>query len=375
MHIDARTIPDQSLIEADICIIGAGPAGISMALDLANTQHSVVLLEGGGYKVDGRMQELYRGESVGQKYYALQAARLHYFGGTTGHWGGLCSPLDPIDFKKRDWVPESGWPIGQGDLDPYYAQAQKNLELSVHGFDLAEWQQKDPSLRAMPLDDSSVIHKIWQFSPPTRFGTRYRDQIEKSNNVRLYTHANVVAIDTDEQVSAVRQVSIKNFNGKTHTVRSRVFVLACGAIENARLLLNSNQIAPRGIGNDNDVVGRYFMEHLEVNSGDLIMPRPGPMKLYLLNFYVTKVRAEFAISERKQEEARILNGTASLMSKVDHENDKAKIEWFPDNAEENVKMWEDLDRAKVSMPDDFSFRNSILKLRRMVAPLRGMLKG
>src|SRR3954466_4039196 len=90
MHIDARTLQDNSIIEGDICIIGAGPAGISIALDWANTRHSVIILEGGGFEVDNRMQEMYRGDSVGQKYYPLQSARLHYFGGTSGHWGGLC---------------------------------------------------------------------------------------------------------------------------------------------------------------------------------------------------------------------------------------------------------------------------------------------
>jgi choline dehydrogenase-like flavoprotein len=375
MHIDARSIPDQSLIEADICIIGAGPAGISMALDWNNSRHSVVLLEGGGFKVDNRMQELYRGESIGQKYYALQAARLHYFGGTSGHWGGLCTPLDPIDFRHRSWVPESGWPIKLNDLEPYYAQAQKNLELPGYSFDLPAWQKRDPSLKAMPLDAKSIVHKIWQFSPPTRFGSRYRSDIEKSPNIRLYTHANVVGIDANEEVSRIEQVSIKNFEGKTHTVRARYFVLACGAIENARLLLNSNQRASHGIGNENDCVGRYFMEHLEVNSGDLIMPKQGPMKLYLLDFYLTKVRAEFTVSEKKQEEAGILNGSVSLMAKSEHGDDKANIDWFDDNAENNVKMWEDLDRSNVSRAGEFSLRNSIQQLRKMFAPLRGMLQG
>jgi choline dehydrogenase-like flavoprotein len=377
MHVDARTIPDQSLIEADICIIGAGPAGISMALDWDNSKHSVVLLEGGGFKVDNRMQELYRGASVGQKYYSLQAARLHYFGGTSGHWGGLCTPFDPIDFRKRSWVPESGWPITLEDLRPFYPQAQKNLELPEErfeqGFDLADWQKKDSALKSMPLDPNSVVHKLWQFSPPTRFGTRYRDAIERSSNISLYTLSNVVDINTNEEETTVESVTIKNFEGKTHTVRARRFVLACGAIENARILLNSNKKAPRGVGNDNDLVGRYFMEHLEITSGDLVMPNPGPMKLYLLNFYLTKVRAELGISERKQEEAGILNGTAALISKADRDDEKATIDWFPNNAEDNVKMWEDLDRSKPPRPGEFSFRNSLLKFRQIFSPLRSLL--
>lgn len=374
MHIDSRTLPDQSVIEGDICIIGAGPAGISMALEWMNTSHSVILLEGGGYKVDNRMQDLYHGESVGQRYYALQAARLHFFGGTSGHWGGLCAPLDPIDFKKRSWVPDSGWPITWEELNPYYKRAQEKLELTPHGFNLADWQKRDGSLRSMPLNENIITHKVWQFSPPTRFGTRYRDSIEKSKNVTLYTHANVVGIDADESVSAISNVRAKNFEGKNLVVKARYYVLACGGIENARLLLCSNHQVAKGLGNNHDVVGRYFMEHLEANSADLVMPRPGPMKLYLLNFYLTKVRAELAISEKKQEEAMILNGTASLMSKEENEGMEANIDWFPDNAEANVKMWEDLDNKKLTDPEALSLHNSMVKLKQLWAPLRGLIQ-
>ena len=118
-----------SVIEGDICIVGAGAAGISMALEWNNTPYKVILLEGGGFEYDPKIQDLYAGKTTGQPYYPLMSARLHYFGGTTGHWAGFCSTFDPIDFQKRDWVKHSGWPIGRADLDPYYERAQKNLEL------------------------------------------------------------------------------------------------------------------------------------------------------------------------------------------------------------------------------------------------------
>ena len=119
MHIDARTLDQGTQIEGDLCIIGAGAAGISMALEWKDSPYKVILLEGGGFDLESDIQDLYRGESVGQPYFPLQSSRLHYFGGTTGHWGGWCAPLDPIDFKKRDWVPQSGWPIQKEDLDPF----------------------------------------------------------------------------------------------------------------------------------------------------------------------------------------------------------------------------------------------------------------
>ena len=126
MHTDARNIENHTLIEGDICIIGAGAAGISIALEWINTPYRVILLEGGGFEYEDRMQALFRGKTTGQRYYPLESARVHYFGGTTGHWAGFCSPLDEIDFKKRDWVPQSGWPIQRSDLDPFYARAQKS---------------------------------------------------------------------------------------------------------------------------------------------------------------------------------------------------------------------------------------------------------
>jgi choline dehydrogenase-like flavoprotein len=132
MHIDARTLEDGSLIEGDLCIVGAGAAGISMALEWINAGRKVVLLEGGGFDFEPRMQDLYRGDIVGLPYYPLHAARLHYFGGTTNHWAGMCSPYDPIDFEVRPWVPHSGWPITRADLDPFYERAQKVLELTPY---------------------------------------------------------------------------------------------------------------------------------------------------------------------------------------------------------------------------------------------------
>ena len=139
MHTDARTLENGSVIDGDLCIVGAGAAGISIALQWLNSPRRVILLEGGGFDLEPAMQDLYRGDIVGQPYYPLQSARLHYFGGTTGHWAGFCSPYDPIDFEKRDWVPHSGWPIRREDLDPFYPRAQKVLELGPYKYEPAAW--------------------------------------------------------------------------------------------------------------------------------------------------------------------------------------------------------------------------------------------
>jgi choline dehydrogenase-like flavoprotein len=344
MHVDARNIDNGSLIEGDICIIGSGAAGISMALEWMNTPYKVILLEGGGFEYDDKVQQLYAGKTTGQHYFPLVSCRLHYFGGTTGHWAGWCSTLDAIDFKKRDWIPHSGWPIKREDLDPFYARAQKNVDLGPYNYSVDFWQKQDPSMVPMPLDKNVVWNKMWQFSPPTRFGEKYKNTIVNAKNIHLYTYANVVNIKANENVSSIREVTVKNYAGKEHTVRAKYFVLACCTIQNARLLLASNQQAPKGLGNDNDLVGRFFMEHIEIKAAELWLEKPDPMQLYMWEWGKTKARAELAISAQKQEEYKILNGTTALSPLELAKTEPSMIEIWSEDEKKNMERMQSFDK-------------------------------
>src|SRR5258706_8618650 len=185
MHIDARKLDDLTEIEGDICIVGAGAAGISIALEWMNSAYKVILLEGGGFEYDDRVQELFRGKNTGQNYYPLKSTRLHYFGGTTGHWGGMCSVFDPVVFPERSWVPESGWPFSQETLIPYYKRASFNLDIGEYEFNFNYWHQKDPSLAPLPVNPDIFWNKIWRFGMPSaaRFGSKYKDTIIKAKNI------------------------------------------------------------------------------------------------------------------------------------------------------------------------------------------------
>ena len=336
MHVDARTLDNHSTIEGDICIIGAGAAGISIALEWMFSPYKVILLEGGGFQYEDRVQELYRGKTTGQPYYPLKSARLHYFGGTTGHWGGMCSVFDPIAFQKRDWVNESGWPINQDDLMPFYERAHDNLDLGICDFNLKNWQKKDPTLVQLPLSNDVFWNKIWRYSLPTRFGSKYKDTIVNASNIHLYTYANAVDIKANENVSSVKEVTIKNYTGKTHKVVAKYFIMACCGIQNARLLLASNKQAQHGLGNDNDVVGRYFMEHAEVNSGELWLNEKSALKLYMLK--PPKVKAELAMRPKKQQEYEILNGIVSMIPLVRGRKIPPLIKtWSKEDPRENLK--------------------------------------
>ena len=314
MHTDARSLENGTLIDGDLCIVGAGAAGISLALEWIGRGRRVLLLEGGGFDYDPKMQDLYRGEIVGLPYYALQAARLHYFGGTTGHWAGYCAKLDPQDFQVRDWVPHSGWPITRDDLEPYYARAQRLLLLGHEEWTVEQWRQRDPSLVPFPLDPAIAWSKMWQFSPPARFGTLYRDAIVGARDVHLYTNANVVEVEPNEGVTAVDSLRVRTLEGKEHRVRAARYVLACSTIQNARLLLASNSRATAGLGNGSDLVGRFFMEHLEMPSGNLatLGRTPPNAHLYMAAYGSPRASAELALSAAVQRERRILNSTVSL---------------------------------------------------------------
>lgn len=312
MHIDARNIDNNSVIEGDICIVGAGAAGISMALELDKQNLKVILLEGGDFEYDDRVQELYRGKITGQPYYPLKSARLHMFGGTTGHWGGLCSTFEPQTFLKRDWVPRSGWPFSADELNPYYRRAHDRLELGEYNFSVDRWLKESDSLEMLPVDKNVFYHKIWRFCIPEamKFGKKFRDRIVHSPNIQLYTYANAVDIRANDNLSQVTEIVVKNYTGKTHTVRARYFALACCSIQNSRLLLASNSQAPAGLGNENDHVGRHFMENIELKSAELWLGKKSTMQFYLQN--KPNFRAELAISLKMQQEEQLLNGMLSF---------------------------------------------------------------
>jgi choline dehydrogenase-like flavoprotein len=185
------------------------------------------------------------------------------------------------------------------------------LQLGQYNYDYEYWNNQIPNLNPFPFDSKVIWNKMWQYSL-ARFGEIYKDPVVASDNIHLYTYANVVDIVSNESVNSVDHVVIKNYEGKTHTVNAGHFILACGAIQNARMLLASNRQIPQGLGNEYDVVGRYFMEHIEVDSSEIWLIEPFPTDLYTWDFGETKASAELAITEDVQRQYRILNGTASF---------------------------------------------------------------
>lgn len=268
MFVDARSISNDELLDTDICIIGAGAAGITLAHEFAGQAMRVAILEGGDFEYVQETQDLNAGPNIGLPYFPLAISRLRYFGGTTNHWGGTCRPFDELDFEARPWVPNSGWPFSKSELDPYYARAEVICRLSSHEWSTDYWLTQD-RFAPIPLSDERLITRVAQIVKTSnrRFAQNYRDELDSAANITVYLNANLTHLETDEAVGRVTQAHVATLSGNTFAVQAKLFVLAAGAVQNARMLLLSNQRHPAGLGNQHDLVGRYFMEHPRLAGG------------------------------------------------------------------------------------------------------------
>ena len=274
MFVDAHEVPEGTILDTDVCIIGAGAAGITLAREFIDAPFRTSLLESGSLEYDEATQNFYRGRNVGRKYFELDACRLRYFGGTTNHWGGWCRPLDAIEFEDHDWAPYSGWPFGLEDLLPYYFRAQNVCQLGEYGYDNT-YLQDHVGGKLLPLDEGQMVTEVIQLSPPTRFGQIYRPTMQRARNVTTYLNANVTSIETGETQNEVTRSRVATLNGHKFWITAKYYILAAGGIENARLLLVSNKTRTAGLGNENDIVGRFFMDHPEGVAGLFLPVNPG----------------------------------------------------------------------------------------------------
>lgn len=281
MLIDANEIAPSSVIQTQICIIGGGAAGIAMALAFEKAGINTVVLESGGLRRDESTADLYRGASSGIPYDYADGTRSRFLGGSSNCWGGFCRPWDQSAFEHRPWVNDSGWPIGRADLEPYYKRAHPILGVNVDEYAPDQWvglgdepahgPGKEARFHAtrLPLDYSKVEEIITHLSTQLKLGEAFRGDLRRARHVTVYLKANVVEIQCNPWGGAVESVKMRTLKGVSATVQAKVFILAAGGIENARLLLASNRQQSAGIGNRYDLVGRYFQDHPRFLNGEI----------------------------------------------------------------------------------------------------------
>lgn len=256
---------DKQQLEADLCIIGSGPAAISVALSFAQSRINVIVISGGGWSESVPNQDLYRGSvAPGVAHESLEENRRRQFGGTSAAWGGRCIPFEPVDFKPRSWVPDSGWPITYDDLLPYYQRAAEVCQIGRYEYDAQAAFPKNGREIIEGLDTEDIVsYPLERWSPPVHFAKTYRTELESSSNLRILLDAHVLSLRMQKGPNQISHIDVAMGNLQL-TVKAPYFVLATGGIENARLLLASaNDYFPAGIGNQHDNVGRYYMAHLD----------------------------------------------------------------------------------------------------------------
>ncbi len=324
MIYDSRTLDEGMRLEADLCVIGGGAAAIAMTQRLAGAAMKVCILESGGKGLEKETQALSNGEASGIPYFDLIDTRYRMLGGSTHRWGARGAPMVDIDFRKRPWVPMSGWPISGEDLAEYYPAVQKLVghhnPFHYHG---AVWDEFDA---APPKINEDILHySAFQFGKNVLLGEHNEAAIKDAPNIHLYLHANVTALECAEKPNHLDHVKVKTLSGKAFSVKAKTYVLASGGIENPRLLLLSDSLNSDGLCNERDHVGRYFMEHPTLSAGTI----KAKDKQSLVDIFSPGlvdgrlVEVGLALSEKVQEETQSLNAIASAKVVVTQDSTQA----------------------------------------------------
>lgn len=308
--IDARAEGLPATLETDVCIVGAGAAGITVAVTLLRSGRDVCLIESGGFAPDPETQALYDLQSVGYPQRPDYMSRARYFGGSCNLWAGRSMPLSLGDFLPREWVAYSGWPISYDEVARYYASAGRILGLPA---------LNDVEYRVLPAGMSVHERRLFEggvLAPtislwarkPRRFGATYRGQLRRARGVRVLLNLSATRLALDGAGDRVASLEARTLDGARHTIRARRFVLACGGIENARLLLVSPDRDGVGIGNRHGLVGRFFMDHPRAVLGRFHVP--AGQELPLLRgrpLRDGKIQLGIGLSAEAQRRERLLN--------------------------------------------------------------------
>jgi len=279
---DARKISTGTTLEADLCIIGGGSAAISVAMGYIDAGRSIILIPGGGPNQTATGIDLYRGKvSPAGSHEPLEENRLRMWGGTTTVWGGRCVPFDPIDYEKRPWIPNSGWPISHADVQAYMKPACALSEAGVAEFDARRvFPQTQPEI-ARGFDNSEMVSwPLERWSIPTDYAKRYRGDLDAAPHVRVLMHAHAIHLQLSADGQTLSRVDAACSPGRIFHVKAKRTVLGCGGLENARLLLAARDVTPQGIGNEHDLVGRYYQSHRFGVCGHAVFKDPSKDFIY-----------------------------------------------------------------------------------------------
>ncbi len=281
MQVDSSTVPSGTRLDTEVAIVGAGPAGIVTALELAERGHRVMLIESGGAAFDAAVQSL--GEAAGHDplHAPMSMTTRRQIGGASNLWGGRCVPFDPVDFLQRDIVGDASWPVGYEEIAAYFQRACDWCICGDAVFDAK--QLADLASRSLIPgfpDGRVTASSLERWSLPTNFGREYHSAIERSDLVTLITNLTCTEIVCAASGRQVEHLRARTLAGKTVTVNAAHYVLACGGLETTRLLFVSDRHHPGGLGNHSGQLGRWYMAHVESRIAEIHFTTPPADTIY-----------------------------------------------------------------------------------------------
>lgn len=285
MQIDLEKVPSGSTFESDICVIGAGVAGLLLSNKLARHGFRVHLLEAGGLHLEQRSQDLYKSEMQGVFYQGATEGRFRTFGGASTRWGGQLLAYPDEVFEKREALGSIVWPIVESDIRPYYPEIFKIM--GVNDLPFTDEFLERFGHRA-ELKSEQVRVRFSKFAPFSKrnLGRTIGRKCLASHRITVFSHANAVSVDLDDEGSHVGSITVKNYQGGTYRFKARDYVICTGTIETSRLLLGSTGRQACGVGNLTDQVGRYFHDHLKVRAATLGKKSRAAFVKYFSPYYV-----------------------------------------------------------------------------------------
>jgi choline dehydrogenase-like flavoprotein len=268
-------------LDAEVAIVGAGPAGITLALELANAGHRVLLVESGGDSYDAGAQRL--GDTVDEDpvHVPMSLATRRQIGGASNLWAGRCVPFDPIDFEPRSIVGDTHWPVTYTELERHFARACEWCMCGEPLFDATEISglAGKAMIPGWPEDEvRSTLLERW--SMPTNFGRAYRAELRDSPLVTVVSRLTCTEIVCAADGDSVKHLAARTLAGKRVKVRAKRYVLACGGIESTRLLLVSSRHHRGGIGNHSGHLGHWYMAHLGASIAQVRFSTPAKQTVY-----------------------------------------------------------------------------------------------
>src|SRR5580704_8421285 len=237
MLVNIATLGTDDFLQFDVCIVGSGPAGITLAREICRSGLRVCLLESGGHRPAEDSQNLNTGavdSAHGYDEQVLREGRSRQFGGTANLWNHEVRgesaryiryvPLDEIDFERRDWVPESGWPFSRREIQPFYERAQQVCGIGKFDYRAGAWETLTKN--GQPWQTEKIESVVSQFGSSGIFLEQYRRELVRDERVTVILRAVLLQLQMDPLSRAITSAQVGTLHGRNFQVRAQAFVLA-----------------------------------------------------------------------------------------------------------------------------------------------------